>query len=184
MLTQITGCLILSILTRRPFDMVSALYYDDCQCLSEVVGDSRAHLDPKPPQKPATEKQTKKIQLWLKKEFGKEFTCEGDKMKHGKQEDTVNCGVYHLNTTEHELFGVEILTHGKRCLARMQWFIRLARAQLEHVSYVLWCGNFDHVFSCHFRSQVLSSKVQTNYDKYIVISLLSFQVLLGFRPFL
>jgi len=112
-------CLILSILTRRPFDMVSALYYDDCQCLSEVVGDSRAHLDPKPPQKPATEKQTKKIQLWLKKEFGKEFTCEGDKMKHGKQEDTVNCGVYHLNTTEHELFGVEILTHGKRCLARM-----------------------------------------------------------------
>ena len=115
--------------------MVSALYYDDCQCLSEVVGDSRAHLDPKPPQKPATEKQTKKIQSWLKKEFGKEFTCEGDKMKHGKQEDTVNCGVYHPNTTEHELFSVEILTHGKRHLAHMQWFIRLARAQLEHVSY-------------------------------------------------
>lgn len=115
--------------------MVSTLYSDDCWCLSEVVGDSRAHLDPKLPRKPATENQTNRIQSWLKKEFGKKFTYEGDKMNHGKQEDTVNCGVYHLNTTEHELFGVEILTHGKRRLARMQWFNRLAKAQLEHVSY-------------------------------------------------
>jgi len=115
------------------------------------LGDSRAHLDPKPPQKACNWKANKKKSVVAQERIcGKEFTCEGIKWN---TENKRHCklGVYHRNTTSMELFGVEILTHGKRCLARMQWFIRLARAQLEHVSYVLLVRKFWSRFSCHFR---------------------------------
>ena len=80
-------------------------------------------------------KQAKKAQAWLKAEFGKEFKYERNQMAHGKQDDTISCGVYLPNTVEHDLFGVELCTDKTARLHRMQWFVRLGKAQTDHVSF-------------------------------------------------
>jgi hypothetical protein len=55
--------------------------------------------------------QVKKVQAWLKREFGKEFTDNGNKMTHGKQEDDFSCGVVLPNSMEQELFGATLFVH-------------------------------------------------------------------------
>jgi hypothetical protein len=49
------------------------------------------------------------VQAWLKKEFGKEFKCRGDMMKHGNQEDTWSCGICLPNAITHNLFDEPLL---------------------------------------------------------------------------
>ena len=94
------------------------------------LGDSRAHLS----SKNDVSKQARKVQAWLKAEFGKEFKYEGNQMAHGKQDDTILCGLYLPNAVEHDLFGFGLCTDKMAQLHRMQWFVHLGRAQTEHVS--------------------------------------------------
>jgi hypothetical protein len=68
--------------------------------------------------------------------FGVKFKDEGDKMRHGKQEDDWSCGICLPNTIAHDLFDEPLFHHKNRRLLRMQYFIKLAKAQLEMVSYI------------------------------------------------
>ena len=83
------------------------------------LGDSRAHLPSSGPKTNDVLKQAKKVQAWLKAEFGKEFKYEGNRMVHGKQNDSISCGLYLPNTVEHDLFGVELCTDKTARLHRM-----------------------------------------------------------------
>jgi hypothetical protein len=66
--------------------------------------------------------------------FGAKFKDEGDKLRHGKQEDTWSCGICLPNTIAHDLFDETLFHHTKCRLLWMWYFVRLARAQLEKVS--------------------------------------------------
>ena len=66
--------------------------------------------------------------------FGVKFKDEGNKLRHGKQEDTWSCGICLLNTIAHDLFDEPLFHHTKCRLLLMQYFVRLAREHLEKVS--------------------------------------------------
>lgn len=76
------------------------------------------------------------IQAWLKKEFGKEFTNEGDNLRHGRQEDGFSCGVCLPNAIEYACFRDKLFVHVDRRLHRMKWFVWLGKAQADHVSHI------------------------------------------------
>ena len=67
--------------------------------------------------------------------FGTKFKNEGNKMRHRKQEDTWSCGICLPNTIAHDLFDEPLFQHKNCRLLWMQYFVRLAKAQLEKVSY-------------------------------------------------
>jgi hypothetical protein len=98
-----------------------------------IIGDSHAHLGPQPPKPLYATKEVKIVQGWLKKEFGKEFTYEGNKLKHAKQDDSISCGLHLPSAIEHDLFNVELCTDKTARLHRMQWFVRLGRAQTNYI---------------------------------------------------
>ncbi|TDL15221.1 hypothetical protein BD410DRAFT_809111 [Rickenella mellea] len=83
-------------------------------------GDSLSHAGNKPRQ------MILALQSWFKERFNGSFTCKGDTLTHGRQQDTLSCGVCMQNTIAHALFGDPIFTHRTRRQLRMQNFTELA----------------------------------------------------------
>lgn len=71
----------------------------------------------------------KAIQGWLRREFGRTFDDCGNTLPHGRQNDSFSCGPGAINTIEHNLFGVEVLSHRTRRLWRLRYFNALVRAR-------------------------------------------------------
>ena len=82
------------------------------------------------------EKEAKKVQALLKKEFGKEFMYKGNKLKHGKQDDSISCGLHLPSTVEHDPFNVPLCTDKSACLHQIQWFVQLGKAQTDYVCHL------------------------------------------------
>jgi hypothetical protein len=74
------------------------------------------------------------MQGWFKKEFGGSFTNLGNNLACPSQKDTFSCGPYLINTIDHAVFGTPLAIHNNRRLLRVQYFITLAKAQLDWVS--------------------------------------------------
>ena len=97
------------------------------ELMSIIIGDSRSHKGPKPT------REIKIVQKWLRTTFGQQFSDLGDKLKHGRQEDTFSCGVATSNTIAHNILNEPLFHHADRRVLRMRLFIRLAKAQLTKV---------------------------------------------------
>ena len=97
--------------------------------MSTIVGDSLSHQGSKPT------RQVNIVQKWLRTVIGHPFSDLGDKLKHGRQEDSFSCGITALNTIGHNIFNEPLFHHADRRVLRMRLFIRLAKAQLTKVRY-------------------------------------------------
>jgi hypothetical protein len=85
----------------------------------------------------------KYLQGWFKKEFGGNFTNLGNELACPEQKDSFSCGPYLINTINHAIFDAPLATHDNRRLIRVQYFITLAKAQLD------WVGDISVMCSSH-----------------------------------
>jgi hypothetical protein len=75
----------------------------------------------------------KKLQWWLRRRFRGTFKNCGDTLKHGLQEDGMECGIVTPNTAAHEVFHDTLLACDRKVLERVNWFCMLWTAHVEDV---------------------------------------------------
>jgi len=74
------------------------------------------------------------LEHWLKTSFHGSFENLGQTLPIRTQKDVISCGVCALNALEHALLGVPLFTHDRRNLLRVQYFVKIAKLLLDHVS--------------------------------------------------
>ncbi|KAJ7258598.1 hypothetical protein C8J57DRAFT_1644546, partial [Mycena rebaudengoi] len=76
------------------------------------------------------EKLIRGLKRWLQAQFGADFDCQYDSMKHGIQRDGVSCGIVLDNTVEVAIFRVSVWKQNRAVLARIKKFLCFAPYQL------------------------------------------------------
>jgi hypothetical protein len=74
-----------------------------------------------------------KVNWWLQKRFDESFKCEGDKLKHGNQEDATECGIVSVNAVAHDIFNDPLWNPSKKVTERVKWFNSLVESHIAEV---------------------------------------------------
>ncbi|KAG1723084.1 hypothetical protein EDD22DRAFT_1054523, partial [Suillus occidentalis] len=79
--------------------------------------------------KRALESLIEKLQWWFSRRFGGEFDNRGPSLPHGNQKDHASCGLFAINTIEHNVFG-QTLGVANPARERARWFCLTSETQL------------------------------------------------------
>jgi hypothetical protein len=76
------------------------------------------------------------LQWWLRKRINGPFKSVGDRLDHGRQDDTSNCGIVCANTAACNIFEDDDLwTTEAKALERGWWFVVLVKKHIDDVSF-------------------------------------------------
>jgi hypothetical protein len=77
----------------------------------------------------ALESVIEKLQWWFSRRLGGEFDNRGPSLPHGNQKDHASCGLFAINTIEHNVFG-QTLGVANPARERIRWFCLTSETQL------------------------------------------------------